>query len=51
MDHSRRVLHEMVMAVVSDDHNAAVGEAAVREIVSGVASIDGTGPLPCRSSP
>jgi hypothetical protein len=42
MDYPRLVLHEVVMAVVSDDHNAEVGEAAAREIVSGVALIGGS---------
>jgi hypothetical protein len=30
------------MAVISDDHNAEVGEAAARKIVSGVALLGGT---------
>ena len=42
MDRPRCVVHEVVMAVVSDDHNADVREAAAREIVSGVGLIGGT---------
>jgi hypothetical protein len=42
MDDPRCAVHRVVMAVVSDDHNAEVGEAAVRAIVGDVASIGGT---------
>jgi hypothetical protein len=45
MDYPRCLAHEVVMAVVSDDHNAEVGEAAVREIVAGVASVGGADAL------
>jgi delta 1-pyrroline-5-carboxylate dehydrogenase len=42
MDYSRCVVPEAVMAVLSDDHNAEVGEAALRELVAGVALTGGT---------
>ena len=41
MDCPRSIVHRVVMAVVSDDHNAEVGEAALREIVAGVGLIGG----------
>jgi hypothetical protein len=42
MDDPRCAVHRVAMAVVSDDNNAEVGEAAVRAIVGDVASIGGT---------
>ena len=42
MDDSRCAAHRVVMAVVSDDHNAEVGEAAVRALVGEASSIGGT---------
>jgi hypothetical protein len=42
MDDPRCAVQRMAMAVVSDDNNAEVGEAAVRAIVGDVASIGGT---------
>ena len=45
MDCSRSIVHRVVMAVVSDDHNAEVGEAAVREMVAGVGLLGGAAGL------
>jgi hypothetical protein len=45
MDDPRCAVHRVAMAVVSDDNNAEVGEAAVRAIVGDVASIGGTDAL------
>jgi hypothetical protein len=45
MDDPRCAVQRMVMAVVSDDHNAEVGEAVLRAIVGDVASIGGTDAL------
>jgi hypothetical protein len=42
MDDPRCAVHRVAMAVVSDNNNAEVGEAAVRAIVGDVASIGGT---------
>jgi len=42
MDCPPSIVHRVIMAVVSDDHNAEVGEAAVREIVAGVGLIGGS---------
>ena len=42
MDYPRCVVPEAVMAVLSDDHNAEVGEAVLRELVAGVALTGGT---------
>ena len=42
MDDPRCAVQRMVMAVVSDDHNAEVGETVLRAIVGEVASIGGT---------
>jgi hypothetical protein len=36
---------EAVRALLSDDHNAEAGEAAVREIIAGVIQTGGTGAL------
>jgi hypothetical protein len=41
MDCPRSIVHRVVLAVVSDDHNAEVGEAALREIVAGVGLFGG----------
>ena len=41
MDCPRSIVHSVVMAVVSDDHNAEIGKAALREIVAGVGLIGG----------
>ena len=38
----RCVAHEALNAVLSDDHNAQVGEAALRGIVARVAAVEGT---------
>ena len=45
MDCPRSIVHRVVMAVVSDDHNAEVGEAALREIVAGVGLLGGAAGL------
>jgi len=45
MDDPRCAVLRMVMAVVSDDHNAEVGEAILRAIVGDVAAIGGTAAL------
>ena len=42
MDGPRSAVRRVVMAFVSDDHNAEAGEAAVREIVADVVLFDGT---------
>jgi hypothetical protein len=42
MDDPRCAVLRMVMVVVSDDHNAEVGEAVLRSIVGDVASMGGT---------
>jgi hypothetical protein len=41
MDYPRCLAHEAVNAVLSDDHSAQAGEAALREIVAGVAAVEG----------
>ena len=50
MDYPRCVVPEAVMAVLSDDHNAEVGEAALRELVAGVALTGGTDGSPTSRS-
>ena len=45
MDYSRCLAHEAVNAVLSDDHCAQAGEAALREIVAHVASVEGSAGL------
>ena len=42
MDYQRSLAHEALTAVLSDDHNAQVGEAALRGIVARVAAVEGT---------
>ena len=42
MDYPRCWAHEALNAVLSDDHNAQVGEAALRGIVARVAAVEGT---------
>ena len=42
MDYQRSLAHEALTAVLSDDHNAQVGEAALRRIVARVAVVEGT---------
>jgi hypothetical protein len=42
MDCPRSAVRMVVMAFVSDDHNAEAGEAAVREIVADVVLLNGT---------
>ena len=42
MDYHRSLAHEALNAVLSDDHNAQVGEAALRGIVARVAAVEGT---------
>ena len=42
MDHHRSLAHEALNAVLSDDHNGQVGEAALRGIVARVAAVEGT---------
>ncbi len=42
MDYHRCVAHEALNAVLSDDHNAQVGEAALRGIVARVAAGEGS---------
>jgi hypothetical protein len=42
MDGPRSAVRRVVMAFVSDDHNAEAGGAAVREIVADVVLSDGT---------
>jgi len=41
MDDSRCLAHEALTAVLSDDHNPQVGEAALRVIVARVAAVEG----------
>ena len=41
MDHPRCLAHEALDAVLSDDHNAQLGEAALRVIVARVAAVEG----------
>jgi hypothetical protein len=45
MENPSGVVAEAVMAVLSDDHNAEVGEAALRELLAGVASNGGANRL------
>jgi hypothetical protein len=42
MDYHRCLAHEALSAVLSDDHNAQVGEAALRGIVARVAAVEGS---------
>jgi hypothetical protein len=42
MDYHRSLAHEALNAVLSDDHNGQVGEAALRGIVARVAVVEGT---------
>jgi hypothetical protein len=42
MDYHRCLAHEALNAVLSDDHNEQIGEAALRGIVARVAAIEGT---------
>ena len=42
MDYQRSLAHEALTAVLSDDHNAQVGEAALRRIVALVAAVEGS---------
>lgn len=42
MDHHRSLAHEALNAVLSDDHNGQVGEAALRGIVARVAAVEGS---------
>ena len=42
MDYQRCLAHEALNAVLSDDHNAQVGEAALRGIVARVAVVEGS---------
>jgi len=42
MDYHRCLAHEALDAVLSDDHNAQVGEAALRGIVARVAAAEGS---------
>ena len=42
MDYHRCLAHDALDAVLSDDHNAQVGEAALRGIVARVAAVEGT---------
>jgi hypothetical protein len=42
MDYHPSLAHEALNAVLSDDHNAQVGEAALRGIVARVAAVEGT---------
>ena len=42
MDYPRCWAHEALNAVLSDDHNAQVGEAVLRGIVARVAAVEGT---------
>ena len=42
MDYQRSLAHEALTAVLSDDHNAQVGEAALRRIVARVAAVEGS---------
>ena len=41
MDYTRSVAREALCAVLSDDHNAEAGDAAVRKIIAHVASEQG----------
>ena len=41
MDYHRCLAHEALKAVLSDDHNAQAGEAALRGIVARVAAAEG----------
>ena len=45
MDYHRCSAHEGLNAVLSDDHNAQAGEAALREIVARVDLIEGSAGL------
>ena len=45
MDYPRCLAHEAVNAVLSDDHCAQAGEAALREIVARVALAEGSAGL------
>lgn len=42
MDYDRSLAHQALNAVLSDDHNAQVGEAALRAIVAHVAAVEGS---------
>jgi hypothetical protein len=42
MDYHRCLAQEALTAVLSDDHNAQVGEAVLRGIVARVAAVEGT---------
>ena len=42
MDYHRSLAHEALIAVLSDDHNGQIGEAALRELVARVAAVEGT---------
>ena len=42
MDYPRCWAHEALNAVLSDDHNAQIGEAALRVIVARVAAVEGS---------
>jgi hypothetical protein len=44
-DQFRSVAPKAVRALLSDDHSAEAGEAAVREIMAGVVQTGGTGAL------
>jgi hypothetical protein len=45
MDYHRCSAHEALNAVLSDDHTAQAGEAALREIVARVALVEGSAGL------
>ncbi len=45
MNYPRCLAHEAVNAVLSDDHSAQAGEAALREIVARVALAEGSAGL------
>jgi hypothetical protein len=45
MDYHRCSAHEALYAVLSDDHTAQAGEAALREIVARVALVEGSAGL------
>jgi hypothetical protein len=42
MNYPRCLAHEAVNAVLSDDHSAQAGEAALREIIARVALVEGS---------
>jgi hypothetical protein len=45
LDYPRSLAHEAVSAVLSDDHNAEAGEAALREIMARVDLVEGSAGL------